>query len=198
MHIQRLAPSHAPVFLVNSRYPLVCATPKSFRSKSFHHRGPPLHRSNGSYLPSSLTRIRSIALVFSTTPPVSVWGTGGMRPHAEAFLDGRDHRIHAYARPIAPHPNAPRICLGDGPNAWPGKTTSRAGCPSVSLLRSPTGATVPAPPRPPSRRTDRMAGRVSTRPFGLIGRKPVREYQPVHPFDYACRPRLRTRLTQGR
>ena len=27
---------------------------------------------------------------------------------------------------------------------------------------------------------------------------PVREYPPVHPFDYACRPRLRTRLTQGR
>ena len=26
---------------------------------------------------------------------MSVWGTGGMRPHAEAFLDGRDHRIHA-------------------------------------------------------------------------------------------------------
>ena len=26
----------------------------------------------------------------------------------------------------------------------------------------------------------------------------VREYRPVHPFDYACRPRLRTRLTQGR
>ena len=26
--IQRLAPSHAPVFLVNSRYPLACATPR--------------------------------------------------------------------------------------------------------------------------------------------------------------------------
>ena len=60
MHIQRLAPSHAPVFLVNSRYPLVCATPKSSHSKCVHHRGSPLNRRNGSDLPSSLTRIRSI------------------------------------------------------------------------------------------------------------------------------------------
>ena len=66
VHIQRLAPSQAPVFLVNSRYPLVCATPKSSHSKCVHHRGSPLNRRNGSDLPSSLTRIRSIALVFST------------------------------------------------------------------------------------------------------------------------------------
>ena len=39
---------------------------------------------------------------------------------------------------------------------------------------------------------------VSTHPFGSDGSLPVREYPPVHPFDYACRPRLRTRLTRGR
>ena len=39
---------------------------------------------------------------------------------------------------------------------------------------------------------------VSTRGFGFAGCMPVREYRPVHPFDYACRPRLRTRLTRGR
>ena len=33
MHIQRLAPSHAPVFLVNSRYPLACATPQGSARK---------------------------------------------------------------------------------------------------------------------------------------------------------------------
>ena len=37
-----------------------------------------------------------------------------------------------------------------------------------------------------------------THPFSPDDSTPVREYQPVHPFDYACRPRLRTRLTQGR
>ena len=65
MHIQRLAPSHAPVFLVNSRYPLVCATPQRSEGKPLHARGSPLYRRHGSDLPSSLTRIRSIALVFS-------------------------------------------------------------------------------------------------------------------------------------
>lgn len=39
---------------------------------------------------------------------------------------------------------------------------------------------------------------VSTRGFGFAGCMPVREYRPVRPFDYACRPRLRTRLTRGR
>ena len=39
---------------------------------------------------------------------------------------------------------------------------------------------------------------VSTRRLGSDGSLPVREYPPVHPFDYACRPRLRTRLTRGR
>ena len=109
MHIQRLTPSHAPVFLVNSRYPLVCATPTRSRSMSVHPRGSPLCRRHGSGLPSSLTRIRSIALVFSTYPPVSVWGTGGNAPDAGAFLDGLDHRIssrngsHHRTSPYTPH-----------------------------------------------------------------------------------------------
>lgn len=34
--------------------------------------------------------------------------------------------------------------------------------------------------------------------LGPDGREPVGEYQLLRPFDYACRPRLRTRLTQGR
>ena len=37
-------------------------------------------------MPSSLTMIISIALVFSTYPPVSVWGTGGSQLAHEAFL----------------------------------------------------------------------------------------------------------------
>lgn len=43
-----------------------------------------------------------------------------------------------------------------------------------------------------------MKAEVSTPSLGFAGLMPVREYQPVHPFDYACRPRLRTRLTRGR
>ena len=60
--------------MLNSRYPLVCATytwlPK-YRSSFF--------RSYGGKLPSSFSTLLSSALVFSTSPPVSVWGTVYMR-----------------------------------------------------------------------------------------------------------------------
>ena len=58
------------MFLINSRHPLVCATSKklpSWRS--------PFSRSYGGNLPSSFNIVLSNALVFSTYPPVSVWGT---------------------------------------------------------------------------------------------------------------------------
>ena len=58
------------MFLLNSRYPLVCAThpwlPKS---------GSRLSRSYASNLPSSFSIVLSSALVCSTSPPVSVSGT---------------------------------------------------------------------------------------------------------------------------
>ncbi len=58
------------MFLINSRHPLVCATSKklpSWRS--------PFSRSYGGNLPSSFNIVLSSASVFSTCPPVSVWGT---------------------------------------------------------------------------------------------------------------------------
>lgn len=58
------------MFLVNSRHPLLCATP---------HRLPDarssLSRSYGGILPSSFNIVPSSASVFSTSPPVSVSGT---------------------------------------------------------------------------------------------------------------------------
>ncbi len=58
------------MFLINSRYPLVCAT----------YNWLPNHRSSFSRsyrcnLPSSFSIVLSSALVYSTCPPVSVWGT---------------------------------------------------------------------------------------------------------------------------
>ena len=58
------------MFLVNSRYPLFSATP-SWLPKT----GYSLSRSYGVILPSSFNIVLSSALVFSTCPPVSVWGT---------------------------------------------------------------------------------------------------------------------------
>src|ERR1700736_180603 len=61
------SPSHRPVFLVNSRLGLVTA------AGSRRH---PVSRSYGVNLPSSLTRVLPSTLVSSTSPPVSVCGTG--------------------------------------------------------------------------------------------------------------------------
>ncbi len=58
------------MFLVNSRHPLVCATPLCLRKERS-----PFFRSYGSNLPSSFNTILSSALVCSTSPPVSVSGT---------------------------------------------------------------------------------------------------------------------------
>ena len=58
------------MFLVNSRHPLVCA-PVFWLPKI----QAPFSRSYGGILPSSFNTVLSSALVFSTCPPVSVWGT---------------------------------------------------------------------------------------------------------------------------
>jgi len=47
---------------------------------------PSFSRSYGGILPSSLTTVLSIALVFSTRPPESVWGTGTVPTNDDAFL----------------------------------------------------------------------------------------------------------------
>ena len=56
--------------MLNSRHPLFCATFLWLPTKRSL-----LSRSYESILPSSFNIIRSIALVYSTSPPVSVWGT---------------------------------------------------------------------------------------------------------------------------
>ena len=58
------------MFLLNSRHPLVCAP----RARLPEH-GASFSRSYGGNLPSSFSIVLSSALVYSTSPPVSVWGT---------------------------------------------------------------------------------------------------------------------------
>ena len=81
-----LATSQSPVFLVNSRYPLLSATFNSSGSKSLYRRRHTFSRSYGVNLPSSLTRVVSSALVCSTHLPASVCGTVASRTPYEAFL----------------------------------------------------------------------------------------------------------------
>ena len=63
------------MFLVNSRYPLFVETTFGSGRRPSTYRWHTLSRSYGVNLPSSLTRVLSSALVFSTCPPESVWGT---------------------------------------------------------------------------------------------------------------------------
>ena len=58
------------MFLINSRYPLLCAPPPRLPAARA-----PFSRSYGGILPSSFNIVLSSALVCSTSPPVSVWGT---------------------------------------------------------------------------------------------------------------------------
>ncbi len=58
------------MFLLNSRYPLVCATYTWLPTYR-----PSFSRSYRCNLPSSFSIVLSSALVYSTCPPVSVWGT---------------------------------------------------------------------------------------------------------------------------
>lgn len=58
------------MFLLNSRHPLVCATHRWLPTD-----GSRLSRSYASNLPSSFSIVLSSASVYSTSPPVSVWGT---------------------------------------------------------------------------------------------------------------------------
>jgi hypothetical protein len=75
------------VFLLNSRYPLVCATRPWLPSD-----GSRLSRSYAGNLPSSFSMVPSSALVYSTSPPVSVSGTV--------------HMPELFPGPLQPHPQS--------------------------------------------------------------------------------------------
>src|SRR5690606_34943855 len=90
------------VFLVNSRYPLVCATPHWLPNGRS-----PLFRSYGGKLPSSFNIVLSSALVCSTSPPVSVWGTvytAGLFPGTAApqGQSRKPSRLPPFATPARP------------------------------------------------------------------------------------------------
>ena len=55
-------------------------------ARNFTLMRPSFSRSYGGILPSSLTTVLPIALVFSTRPPASVWGTGTVPTHCWDFL----------------------------------------------------------------------------------------------------------------
>ena len=113
--------------------------------------GSSFFRSYGGNLPSSLTIVLPIALVFSTRPPVSVWGTGTVLTRCWAFLGSMGsvtssettrHHVSALMAPTL---------IGTRLHAYPGTTIAPVHLPSCVPLQLPAngsmGSTKGQPPR---------------------------------------------------
>ncbi len=110
----------------------------------------------------------------------------------------RQHRITHFAPTGSPSRLglAPRICLRYGLPAWPGTTTARDGLPScVTPSLTYYGLRSPAPVPLARRLLGVQAGLVSSGSVLAVHHG----YGNINPLsiDYACRPRLRSRLTLG-
>ena len=81
--------------MINSRLDPFTAPP--FRSIVYHGPEDPFFRSYGANLPSSLTKFLSLALVYSTIPPVSVCGTVNRESTLRSF--SWQFGISAYLHP---------------------------------------------------------------------------------------------------
>ena len=165
------------MFLVNSRYPLVCATSTSSGREGRHQQRSSFFRSYGGNLPSSLTIVLPIALVFSTRPPVSVWGTGTVPTHCWDFLG-------SMGSVTSPSGSASRLGVTASTlietrlHAYPGTTIAPDHLPScVPLQLSASGSVRSFPKEQPRRRhswtwrghggTGILTSCASTTPFGL-------------------------------
>ena len=85
------------MFLINSRLGLFTATAPSSKSKSCHLERHSFSRSYGVSMPSSLTIVLPIALVYSTRPPVSVLVRA---PTALPRGFSRKHGLTGFARSL--------------------------------------------------------------------------------------------------
>ncbi len=133
-------------------------------------------------MPSSFTTIISIALVFSTYPPVSVWGTGGSQLAHEAFLGSigslnpppkwQTHHVSGYMRrgftyvsPYTLSPRQPTLGMSYLPASLRSLPTTRLGH-RLKHHHPPEGIR-------------KCSCVFSITWFGTVVVSPVREYQPV-------------------
>ena len=165
------------MFLVNSRYPLVCATLLSSNRKGRHQKGSSFSRSYGGNLPSSLTIVLPIALVFSTRPPVSVWGTGTASTHCWDFLGSMGSVTSPRGSASRLSVTAPTL-IGTRLHAYPGTTIAPDHLPSCVPLQLSASSSVRSFPKEQPRRchswtwrghggTGILTSCASTTPFGL-------------------------------
>ena len=149
-----------------------------------------LSRSYACILPSSLTRVISIALVFSTCPPVLVWGTGAMSTRCWAFLGS----IGSVTSPDSARYHVSG-CMRPG-FAWSSPYTLTPGQPSPGFTYLPA-----SPYSFPPRRGSDPSGPKSRHPLSNseLERARTRRYWNINQLciDFASRPRLSSRLTLG-
>ena len=201
MHIQRLTPSHAPVFFgKQSLPPGLChphTLPEHVRSPAGVSLMPKARERFAEFLDQdSLDRLGILYLTTSVglglraatrlTPGLfsTAWTTGYRAETAPIIAPRHTRRTDLPVRLAA--------CLTTE-NHLRGRLPFRV-TPALTYHGYAPNATRRTPPEG----GERPATEVSTHRLGPVGSLPVREYPPVHPFDYACRPRLRTRLTRGR
>ena len=152
--------------------------PRARRVNLFTLIGSSFFRSYGGNLPSSLTIVLPIALVFSTRPPVSVWGTGTVLTRCWAFLgsmgsmtspEAARHHVSGLMVPTL---------IGTPLRAYPGTTIAPDHLPSCVPLQLSASRLV---------RSSLDSPHVAT--LGLGANTVVLEYQPVvHRLRLAASP----------
>lgn len=118
--IRPLSCLQSAVFLLNSPSHLVTAAAISSVSKSLHQQQRTFSRSYGTILPSSFTRVLSSALVFSTRPPVSVWGTvnGNLKLRGFSWKQGISNFMTVVTSSQVSVLTPQRICLPRPPTPF--------------------------------------------------------------------------------
>ena len=180
------------MFLVNSRFSLVSAALPPSPNRASGSR-PPFSRSYGGILPNSLTMLHSIALVFSTYPPESVWGTGGSNLARNFSWQHRITLLPAYAVTIKPRALMGRIYHSPAlrSSTWTTIATRRLpSCVLPSLTYYQLGSRVPPPDHTPQGRAEMGGFRRLASPDSVwVGSSPVPEYQPdVHRLRLSASP----------
>jgi hypothetical protein len=140
-------------------------------------------------LPSSLTTVHPLALVFSTCPPVSVMGYGHHESSLEAFLGSMGSVTSPKRLGITSQARRVRIYLDPALHAYPRTTNAwdhLPSCVTPSLASSSwVGSSLPKEEQPLS---NNDSARARSRWYRNINRLCI---------DYALRPRLSSRLTLG-
>ena len=157
------------MFLINSRHPLFTAAHLSSAREGPHQDGHTFFRSYGVSLLSSLTRVLSSALVYSTRLPESVCGTVTDKTRYEDFLGsmGSVTYVPCGTRRHLSALTARRICLADPPTGL------------NRDIQHPADLPFSVPP-------SLITYHLWCRNINLLS------------ITYAFRPRLRDRLTLGR